>query len=62
MFLFPNVKDVRKILAFLFDIMFRNDIDDTETKQPTNTQEVLVKRRLTKAKLKPWIMPEFLKV
>ena len=61
MFLFPNVKDVRKILAFLFDIMFRNDIDDTEQSQPTNTQEVLVKRRLTKAKGKPWIMPEFLK-
>ena len=25
MFLFPNVKDTRKILAFLFEIMFKGD-------------------------------------
>ena len=25
MFLFPNVKDIRKILAFLFEIMFKDD-------------------------------------
>ena len=27
-FLFPNVKDTRKILAFLFEIMFKDDDED----------------------------------
>jgi len=60
-FLFPNVKDTRKILAFLFEIMFKDDDADEQNQGPTNTYEVLFKRRLIKFKAKPWIMPEFLK-
>ena len=55
-FLFPNVKDSRKILSFLFEIMFKDDGDD-DKKQPSNTYEVLLKRRLKKFKNKPWIIP-----
>ena len=61
MFLFPNVKDTRKILAFLFEIMFKGD-ENEDQGQPTNTEEILVQRRLTKFKAKPWVMPEFLKI
>ena len=62
-FLFPNKKDTRKILAFLFEIMFKDDEnEDEKNKQPTNTYEVIFKRRLTKFRAKPWIVPEFLKI
>jgi len=30
MFLFPNVKDTRKILAFLFEIMFKDDENENK--------------------------------
>ena len=47
MFLFPNVKDMRKILAFLFEIMYKDEQEE-KTTQPTNTTEVLLQRRLLK--------------
>jgi len=59
-FLFPNVKDTRKILAFLFEIMFKEDETEAQN-QPSDTFEVSFKRRLVKFKAKPWVMPEFLK-
>jgi len=46
MFLFPNVKDCRKILSFLFEIMYKDDNNDDAKNQPTNEYEVLWKRRL----------------
>mmetsp|Transcript_14564 Transcript_14564/g.22612 ORF Transcript_14564/g.22612 Transcript_14564/m.22612 type:complete len:132 (+) Transcript_14564:232-627(+) len=60
-FLFPNVKDTRKILSFLFEIMFKDE-EDPDKNQPTNTFEVLLKRRLHKFHNKPWVIPEFLKI
>jgi len=62
MFLFPNVKDCRKILSFLFEIMYKDDGNDEDKNQPTNTTEVLWQRRLQKFQRKPWILPEFLKI
>ncbi len=63
-FLFPNVKDTRKILAFLFEIMFKDDKneDDEEARKPNNSYEVAFKRRLTQFKEKPWVLPDFLEV
>ena len=61
MFLFPNVKDMRKILAFLFEIMYKDEQEE-KTTQPTNTTEVLLQRRLLKFQRKPWVIPEFLKI
>jgi hypothetical protein len=41
--------------------MFKDDENEEEkNKQPTNTYEVIFKRRLTKFRAKPWIVPEFL--
>lgn len=45
MFLFPNIKDTRKILAFLFEIMFKDDEDEAKN-APTNTYEARLKKRL----------------
>lgn len=43
--------------------MFKDDGEEDENnKQPTNTYEVIFKRRLTKFRAKPWIVPEFLKM
>ena len=61
-FLFPNPKDTRKILAFLFEIMFKDDEDAEDKKQPTNTYELRYKKRMVLFKNKPWVMPEFLKI
>ena len=41
--------------------MFREDSDE-EDKQPTNSYDVIFKRRLYKFKSKPWIIPDFLKI
>lgn len=62
MFLFPNVKDTRKILAFLFEIMFKDEESEADKSQPTNTYEILWKRRMAKFQKKPWILPEFQKI
>ena len=36
-FICPNLKDTRKILAFLFEIMFKDDEEDEgKDNQPTN--------------------------
>ena len=48
MFLFPNVKDIRKILSFLFEIMYKDDVNEEDKNQPTNTTEILWQRRLGK--------------
>ena len=45
MFLFPNVKDCRKILTFLFEIMFKEE-EDVEKNTPTNTFEARLKLRM----------------
>ena len=46
-FLFPNPKDTRKILAFLFEIMFKDDENaDADKKLPKNTYEVMYSKRL----------------
>ena len=44
-FLFPTVKDIRKILAFLFEIMFKEDEDESKN-QPQNTFEARLNKRL----------------
>ena len=46
-FLFPNVKDTRKILAFLFEIMFKDDKNEDDEGKPSNSYEIAFKRRLT---------------
>lgn len=64
-FLFPNIKDTRKILGFLFEIMFKDDEEEQQAKrqqeQPTNTFEARLTKRLHRFKDKPWVIPEFLK-
>lgn len=63
-FLFPNPKETRKILGFLFEIMFKEDEEDQDgpANQPSNSYEIIFKRRLVRFKNKPWILPEFLKI
>ncbi len=62
-FLYPNIKNTRKILAFLFEIMFKDEEkEDEKNKLPANSYELLFKRRLQKFKAKQWVMPEFLKI
>lgn len=61
-FLFPNKKETRQLLGFLFELIFREEnASQAKKKQerPTNQLEQLVKRRLTKWTKKPWLMPEF---
>ena len=62
-FLYPNVKDTRKLLGFLFEFLFKGETDDTKQKvtAPTNEQEILVKRRLQAWRKKPWLLPDFFK-
>jgi hypothetical protein len=64
-FLYPNPKDTRRILSFLFEFIFKGEDDHggaDKAVQPTNEFETLVKRRLQKWGGKPWIMPDFLKI
>ncbi|CDW88196.1 UNKNOWN [Stylonychia lemnae] len=62
-FLYPNPKDTRKLLGFLFEFIFKAEDDqDNKNNQPTNEFEVLLKRRLGKWQNKPWILPDFLKI
>ena len=61
-FLFPNKKETRQLLGFLFEIIFREEnANETKRKQqrPTNQLEQIIKRRLTKWTKKPWQMPDF---
>ena len=64
-FLYPNPKDTRKLLGFLFEFIFKTEDDQDQAKGgnlPSNSFEVLLKRRLTKWQGKPWILPDFLKI
>lgn len=64
-FLYPNIKDTRKLLSFLFEIIFKGEDDkdnNEQSQQPSNEFEVLMKRRMLKWKGKPWIMPDFVKM
>ena len=62
-FLYPNPKDTRKLLGFLFEFIFKSEDDgDSKAAQPTNEFEVLLKRRLGKWQNKPWILPDFMKI
>jgi len=61
-FLYPNVKETRKLLGFLFEFLFKGDSGTGQQKQqekPTNEQEVLLKRRLTQWSKRPWLLPDF---
>ena len=46
-FLYPNVKDSRKLLGYLFEIIFQSEGNKNQSKssQPTNEAAELVKRR-----------------
>eukprot|EP00347_Sterkiella_histriomuscorum_P009969 403339184 len=62
-FLYPNPKETRKLLGFLFEFIFKSEDDgDAKAAQPSNEFEVLLKRRLAKWQNKPWILPDFLKI
>lgn len=66
-FLYPNIKDSRRIFSFLFEIIFKNEASDDHhngqsQQQPSNEFDVILKRRLQKWSGKPWILPDFLKM
>jgi Protein of unknown function (DUF812) len=66
-FLYPSVKETRKLLGFLFEFIFKGEEEQDQLGgggakvQPSNEFEVLLKRRLGKWSHKPWMMPAFLK-
>lgn len=64
LFLYPNVKDCRKLLSFLFELIFKED-DNSGNQQSSvssrNEHKTLVRERLAKWHKKPWLMPDFLK-
>jgi len=50
-FLYPNVKDTRRLFGFLFELIFKGEEDQDgvgkqAAQQPSNQFDVLVKRRL----------------
>lgn len=62
-FLYPNVKDTRKLLGYLSDIIFQSE-GSTQTaskaQRPTNEYQELIRRRMLRWQKKPWIMPDFI--
>ena len=68
-FLYPSVKETRKLLGFLFEFIFKGEEEQSQAaggsaagkQQPSNSFDVLLKRRLNKWSGKPWMLPEFLK-
>jgi hypothetical protein len=64
--LYPNIKETRKLLSFLFEFLFKSEDEQEQANkvnnQPSNEFETLVKRRLQKWQSKPWILPDFLKI
>ena len=66
-FLYPSVKETRRLLGFLFEFIFKGEEEQDQLGgggakvQPSNEFEVLLKRRLGKWSHKPWMMPAFLK-
>ena len=62
-FLYPNTKDTRKLLSFLFDLIFQGEGDkgpQQKTQRPTNEYREIIKRRMQQWKRKPWVLPEFI--
>ena len=60
-FLYPNPKDTRKLLGFLFEFIFKSE-DEGERHEASNEWEAQVQRRLAKWRGKPWVLPDFLKI
>ena len=67
-FLYPSVKETRRLLGFLFEFIFKGEEEQEQLagggagkQQPSNEFEVLLRRRLNKWSHKPWMMPAFLK-
>lgn len=63
-FLSPNIKDTRRILSYLIELIFKTEEGDGSKKKetaPSNNFEVIIRRRLQRWKLKPWVLPDFLK-
>jgi Protein of unknown function (DUF812) len=68
-FLYPSVKETRRLLGFLFEFIFKGEEEQEQLsgagagakQQPSNEFEVLLKRRLKQWSNKPWMMPAFLK-
>lgn len=63
-FLHPNLKDTRRLLGFLFDIIFKDEEAEKmaqRKKEPTNQADEVLRRRLQAWKQKAWIMPDFVK-
>ncbi len=62
-FLSPNIKDTRRILSYLLEIIFKTEEGEGKKKEvaPSNEYEVIIRRRLQRWKLKPWVLPDFLK-
>ena len=62
-FLFPNVKDTRQLLGFMFELIFsqreKEQRDQEKEQRTTNAFEDLVKQRIKKWQKKPWILPDF---
>jgi len=61
-FLSPNIKDTRKLLGYLFEIIFQSEGNKNQVKdaRPTNEAAELVRRRMLRWQKKPWILPDFL--
>jgi hypothetical protein len=65
-FLYPNIKDTRRLLGFLFEFLFKGE-DRTvgqakvEQERPTNEQKVLQLRKLQTWTKRPWMLPDFFK-
>ena len=58
----PNLKNIRKIIGFLFEIMFKDEEEartKREAEEPKNTFAYKLLQRLTQFKQKPWLLPEF---
>mmetsp|Transcript_64043 Transcript_64043/g.88577 ORF Transcript_64043/g.88577 Transcript_64043/m.88577 type:complete len:133 (-) Transcript_64043:228-626(-) len=63
LFLYPNVKDCRKLLSFLFELIFKEDDNSSQQTSVSsrNQHKTQVQERLAKWQKKPWLMPDFLK-
>ena len=60
-FMNPTLKETRRLLGFLFELIFTSEESNATQKQrPTNELEVLLRNRLNKWKKKPWVLSDFL--
>mmetsp|Transcript_24652 Transcript_24652/g.17350 ORF Transcript_24652/g.17350 Transcript_24652/m.17350 type:complete len:132 (+) Transcript_24652:167-562(+) len=63
LFLYPNVKDCRKLLSFLFEFIFKEEVNSGQQSASVtsrNEHKVIVRQRLAKWHKKPWMLPDFL--